>query len=386
MRVLTVNAGSSSLRLDMVELPAVGAPQSGQGHVTKPTSGPQTVHSRHLAEPASGPAAREALHRILAEHADSVDAVAHRLVHGGPDVRTATVVNDGVLAAAGRAASLAPQHVPAALGLVRAVRQGWPQLPQVLCPDTAFHRELPPEASEYPLPATWRRRFGLRRYGFHGLSYSWALRRTAQLLGKPAADVEAVLTHLGGGCSVCAVRGGRSVDTTMGFTPLEGVPMSRRSGSIDPGMLMWLLTEGGLTVEELERGLQRESGLYGLSDGYSDDTRALVVAAREGHRAAETSLAVFCHRVSGAIAAAATSLTRLDAVVFTGEIGWDQPEVRAAVCASLTLLGVPPATGTNRDDGAVSPPGCGPPVLVVQPREELSLALDAATALGPGPY
>ncbi|MGH3913217.1 MAG: acetate/propionate family kinase [Pseudonocardiaceae bacterium] len=369
MRLLTVNAGSSSLRIDVVELPGTGPPQP--------------VHSQHLTEPADSATARQALDRALAEHGDGLDAIAHRLVHSGPDLRTATVVDDDVLAAADRAVSLAPQHLPAALGLVRTVRDARPRLTQVLCPDTAFHRDLPPQAGEYALPATWRRRFGLRRYGFHGLSYSWALRRTAQLLAKSPEDIEVVLAHLGGGSSVCAVRAGRSVDTTMGFTPLEGVPMSRRSGSVDPGMLLWLLTEGGLTIEELSRGLQQESGLYGLSDGHSDDTRELVVAARAGHRAAETSLAVFCHRVRGAIASMATSLTRLDAVVFTGEIGWDQAEVRTAVCAGLGLLGVPPATGANRDDdGAVSPPGASPLVLVVQPREELSLALASAAALG----
>ena len=254
-------------------------------------------------------------------------------------------------------------------------------MPHVVCPDTAFHADLPAVAATYPLPAEWRSRWGLRRYGFHGLSYAYALRRAEQLLRRPAADLHLVITHLGGGCSVCAVRNGRSVDTSMGFTPLEGVPMSTRSGSIDPGLLLWLLEDERLSREDLSDGLSHRSGLLGLSDGRSQDTRVLVDAAPRD-RAAALALDVFVHRVRREIAAEVTSLGRLDALVFTGEIGWDQPEVREGVCAGLAPLGVRlPVMGNRADDGPVSDPDAPVPVLVVEPREELAIAAETRAAL-----
>ncbi|GII56471.1 acetate kinase [Planotetraspora thailandica] len=303
----------------------------------------------------------------------------HRLVHGGRAVQAPAVVDDDLLAAVRAYQDLAPLHVPPALALVEAARRVLPGVPHVLCPDTAFHAGLPREAATYALPAEWRRRWGLRRYGFHGLSYARAVRRASELLGRPAAQAHLVLTHLGGGASVCAVRDGRSVDTSMGFTPLEGVPMSKRSGSVDPGMLLWLLSGSRLSLGELREGLEHRSGLLGLSDGLSGDTRELVAS---GSDAAELALGVFALRVSREIAAAATSLDRLDALVFTGEIGWDQPEVRDAVCRRLALLGIePPVRGNLDADGFVSPPGARVPVLVIETREELEVAREALAAL-----
>jgi acetate kinase len=363
--VLTVNAGSSSLQLHLVR----------DGQVLG------TEHSERSPDPE---AAEQAVSAFLdaAPQCDVV-AVGHRLVHGGEAVRRPTVADDGVLAAVREYADLAPLHVPPALALVDAARRRLPGVPHVLCPDTAFHVALPESAATYALPSEWRRRYGLRRYGFHGLSYTWALGRTAELLGRSAASLQVVLTHLGGGSSVCAVRQGRSVDTSMGFTPLEGVPMSKRSGSVDPGMLLWLLSGSRLSIEELREGLEHRSGLLGLSDGRSGDTRELVAA---GDPASALALEVFVHRVSREIAAAATSLGRLDALVFTGEIGWDQPEVRDAVCRRLALLGVEPPVRADLDtDGTIGAPGAIVPVLAVQPREELQLARDTLGALGRPP-
>ncbi|MGJ6960395.1 acetate/propionate family kinase [Streptosporangium sp. G11] len=359
--VLTVNAGSSSLQLHLVR----------DGQVLR------TEHSERSLDPG---AAERAITDFLDAAPDAgLAAVGHRLVHGGEAVREPAVVDDGVLEAVREYADLAPLHVPPALALVEAARRRLPDIPHVLCPDTAFHAGLPDRAATYALPAEWRSRYGLRRYGFHGLSYAWALGRAAEMLDRPAGTLHVVLTHLGGGSSVCAVREGRSVDTSMGFTPLEGVPMSKRSGSVDPGMLLWLLSGSRLTLDELRDGLERESGLLGLSGGKSGDTRELVAS---GDPAAALALAVFEHRVSREIAAAATSLDRLDALVFTGEIGWDQPEVREAVCRRLSLLGVEPPARTGLDtDGTVSAPGASVPVLVVRPREELQLARETLGAL-----
>ncbi|ASW55168.1 acetate/propionate family kinase [Plantactinospora sp. KBS50] len=360
--VLTVVAGSSSLHL---------------AHVRDGT----VIHRLDRADPPDSAAATRETDGFLAAHGRP-DAVGHRLVHGGQLVVAPRVVDDALRAGLDALRDLAPLHLPPALRLLDLFRERLPDIPQVLCPDSAFHAGLPAQAASYPLPAAWRRRWGLRRYGFHGLSYSYALRRTAALLGRPAGTLQVVLTHLGGGASVCAVRDGRSVDTSMGFTPLDGVPMAKRSGAVDPGMLLWLLRDDRLSLDELAEGLNRRSGLLGLSDGRSDDTRELVAAAAEDP-AAELALAVFAHRVRREVAAAATSLDRLDALVFTGEIGWDQPEVRRDVCAGLSLLGVrPPARAGNRpDDGAVSAPDDPVPVLVVEPREELAVAADTLAAL-----
>ncbi|WP_245899628.1 acetate/propionate family kinase [Nonomuraea indica] len=362
--VLTVNAGSSSLRLDLVD-------------------GGALIDSAHAGRAMDPEAARDELSSFLGRHLDrDIEAVAHRLVHGGEAVRSAVVADDDLLEAVRAVRGLAPLHLPPALALVDAARELLPAVPHVLCPDTAFHAGLPAEAATYALPARWRERYGLRRYGFHGLSYAWAADRVAELTGRPVEELDLVLAHLGGGASVCAVSGGRSVDTSMGWTPLDGVPMSKRSGAVDPGMLLWLLAEGGLTAEELGEGLWRESGLLGLSGGRSGDTRELVAAQADGEAAASLALAVFCHRVAREIAAVATSLRRVDALVLTGEIGWDQPEVRDDVCRRLRVLGVEPPTVTHRsEDGPVSAEGAAVPVYVVEPREELQLAREALAAL-----
>ncbi|GIH20941.1 acetate/propionate family kinase [Rugosimonospora africana] len=366
MNVLTVNAGSHSLHLVCVE----------DGHETRRLDSTQ---------PPGSAATDEAIAGFLNGHGPP-DAVGHRLVHGGDRVRRPSLVDDRLRGELDRLAPLAPLHVPPALAILDTLRARLPGVPHVVCPDTAFHAGLPEAAATFPLPEQWRRRWGLRRYGFHGLSYAWALGRTAQLTGRAVDNLRVVMTHLSGGSSVCAVRDGRSLDTSMGFTPLDGVPMGTRSGAVDPGLLLWLLgTEpdgtARLSVAELEDGLNHRSGLLGLSDGRSSDTRDLVAAA-DADRSAALALEVFVHRVRREIAAAATSLDRLDAVVFTGEIGWDQPEVRDGVCAGLGLLGVPmPVRGNRADDGAISPEGSAVHVLVIAPREELQLAAETSTAL-----
>ncbi|NYH90916.1 acetate/propionate family kinase [Actinopolymorpha rutila] len=357
---MTVNAGSSSLHLVYVD-------------------GSATGDRLDLFEPPESSGVLGLVDAFVADQ-KAPDAVGHRLVHGGDEVRRARVVDDLLRAQLDIVADRAPLHVPPALMLLDRLRQRLPGVPHVVCPDSAFHSGLPAAAATYPLPARWRSRWGLRRYGFHGLSYSWATRRAAQLIGQDVTGLQMVLCHLGGGASVCAVDGGRSVDTSMGFTPLDGLPMSSRSGAIDPGMLIWLLG-GRLSLEELAQGLYRESGLLGLSGGRSGDTRELVAAAHHDD-AATLALEVYVHRVRREIAAAASSLSRLDALVFTGEVGWDQPEIRLAVCRGLRQLGVPaPVRGNRDDDGPVGPAGAAVSVLVIEPREDLQIATDAAAAL-----
>lgn len=314
-----------------------------------------------------------------------VTACGHRVVHGGPDIRRPTVVDTAVRARLEDASGLAPLHMPPALAALDAARRLLPDLPHVACPDTAFHSGLPEPARTYAVPRELTRRHGLRRYGFHGLSYAHALRRAAEVLGRPERDLQLLLTHLGGGCSAVAVRGGRSVDTTMGMTPLEGLPMSSRSGSVDPGMLLWLQTETGLGPRRLTEVLTRESGLLGVS-GTSGDTRELVRARAAGDRAAALALDTFTLGVRRGLAAVAASLDRVDALVFTGEIGEDQPEIREAVAAGLGVLGIgggldPAAPGRS---AVVSPPGAAVPVLVVPTGEIPQIARETRTCLEAG--
>ena len=361
MNVLTVNPGSSSVRM----LYVIGGQDGPELHVEHAVTDDGTWDEIRAFVAANG----------------RPDAIAHRLVHGGDAVRRPTVIDDGVLAAVGEVVSLAPLHVPATLRLVDGLADLLPGVVQVLCPDTAFHADLPRAAATYALPATWRERFGLRRYGFHGLSYAWATGRAAELLDRPIDGLQIVVAHLGGGASVCAIRDGHSVDTSMGFTPLDGIPMSTRSGGVDPGMLMWLL-DGRISRDEMDQGLNHESGLYGLSGAHSGDTRELVAASTRGDADAQLALDVYAHRIRREIAAETTSLDRLDALVFTGEIGWDQPEIRAAICTGLSQLGVAgPLDDMDAEiDRRVSATS-SVPVLVIKTQENRQLSIEATALL-----
>jgi acetate kinase len=362
--VLTVNAGSSSLR----------------AHVVRTTDG-RVLESVEISRPADSPEAGAALEELLGRSELSrLDAVAHRLVHGGPELTEAAVADKGVRRTIADACSLDPQHGPKTLALLDLLAERLPDIPHVVCPDTEFHRGLPEVARTYALPERWRARWDLRRYGFHGLSFGWALGRAAELLDRPASRLNLLIAHLSGGSSVTAVRNGRSADTSMGFTPLEGLVMSQRSGTVDPGMLLWLLREEKLSVTELEDGLYRKSGLLGLS-GLSGDTRDLVRAAR-GDVRASFALAVFEHRVRRELAGVAASLDHVDGLVFTGDIGWDQPEVVESVAAGLGVLGIRGGLLSGREsDGVISAKDADVPVLVVRSREELQLAAVTAAKL-----
>jgi len=352
--VLTVNAGSHSLKLAVI---AAG-------------SGPGGLDVLAEADIDAAPDSREAADGLAGflDRAPAVVAAGHRFVHGGTLLRHC-VIDDQVLSAIRAAVPLAPQHNPPALAAADTCRRHLPDIPHVACLDTVFHADLPEPARTYPLPREWNEKYRIRRYGFHGLSYAWILDRTARLLNRDPAQLQVVLTHLGGGASVCAVRGGRSVWTSMGFTPLEGLAMSQRSGSIDPGLLLWLQTEHGLSAQDVSDTLQHRSGLLGLSGGLSGDTRELVRAAAAGQAAAALALQVFGLRARQEIAAAAVSLSQLDAVVLSGEIGADQPEIRESVAAGLTVLGVAGGLHRGQDrDHVIS--SSGVPVLLVHPDEQ----------------
>lgn len=317
MRVLVVNTGSSSLKLGVLvddERLASTTVERWEGEDLEPLQAFLDAH---------GP----------------VDAVGHRIVHGGPRLTEATLIDDAVIDELAALAELAPLHNPRGVAAIRAVRSVLDPLPEVACFDTAFHSGLPAAARTYALPREWNQQWQLRRYGFHGLSHAYAVRRAAELVGRPLAQLRVVSCHLGAGASLAAVVGGRSVDTTMGFTPLEGLVMATRVGSVDPGLVIWLLRHGGVDVEELDRALAHDSGLRGLS-GTSGDVRDVLAGREAGDRDATLAFDVFVHRLRREIGAMAASAGGLDVLVLTGGIGEHATAVRAAALDGLGHLGV----------------------------------------------
>lgn len=305
--------------------------------------------------------------------------IAHRIVHGGDAFTEPVCIDRSVEEAIHRFSVFAPLHNEANLEGIRACRRYFgSSVPQFAVFDTAFHRNLPGGTAFYAGPFAWIDR-GLRRYGFHGLSFAWAAGRSASLLGHRPDDPDfsLILCHLGGGCSLCAVRGGNSVDTTMGMTPLEGLAMCTRSGSVDPGLLLHLLREDP-DLDRLEHTLNKESGLKGLS-GLPGDTRLILKAAHEGHKRAQLAMDVFIHRLRAGMGQMFAALGRRpDAIVFTDAIGEDQPEIRAAACEAFVFLGVGLDPAKNAaalpDDSDLSLPGSPVRVLVIKSREDWQAA------------
>jgi acetate kinase len=363
MRVLVVNAGSSSLKLTLLD---------GDDTVI---AAQELDAPRAHADPHQ---IRGALDTVLCE----ADAVGHRIVHGGERFREAVRIDADVEARMRELSDLAPLHQAKSLAALDGVTAALPELPAVACFDTAFHATLPPAASTYALPAEWRERWGLRRYGFHGLSHSWVARRTPELLERDASGLRIVSCHLGAGASLCAIENGRSLDTTMGFTPLEGLVMATRSGSIDPGMLLWLMDRERLSAAELADALEHRSGMLGLAG--SADMREIVAGARAGEPARRLALDVYVHRLRAQIAAMAAALVGLDALVFTGGVGERSSEVRAQAAAGLGFLGVAVDSARNnvtRADGEIGAEGAAVRTLVLTAREDIEIARQVRSVL-----
>jgi acetate kinase len=367
-RVLVVNAGSSSLKVTV--LGAAG-----------------DVRAALALDHWDGSPDHDELRAFLRGQS-GVGGIGHRVVHGGSRFTRATVIDDSVRAQIADLTDLAPLHQPRALAGIRATTEALPDVPAVACFDTAFHASLPPAAATYALPGAWARRSGLRRYGFHGLSHQYASRRCAQLTGRDPKRLRVVTCHLGAGSSLAAVQGGLSVDTTMGFTPLEGLVMATRPGSVDPGLLIWLLQHGGLSLDEVATGLEHSSGLAGLAglpDG-SGDMRDVRAAARAGSPDAALAIGVHAHRLRREIAAMAAALGGLDALVFTGGIGEHQPEVRAETAAGLGFLGVAIDPARNEaattGDAEISAAPAKVRTLVITAREDIEIARQVRVALG----
>ncbi len=366
MRILVVNAGSSSLKLSVLD------------------DGDRVVASENLPAP-RGRVDETALRQAI-ERCAPIEAVGHRIVHGGTEFVEATPLDPGVVQRLQALTDLAPLHQPKSLRGVEVVSRALPGVPAVACFDTAFHAGMPAAASTYAIPPEWRKRWDLRRFGFHGLSHAWASRRAADLMGRPVEAIRVVTCHLGAGASLCAVRGGRSVDTTMGFTPLEGLVMATRSGTVDPGLLLWLEEHVGMPPSELASTLEHRSGLLGLTG--TADMRSILQAEADGSEEAATAIEVYLHRLRAGIAAMAAAMDGLDALVFTGGVGEGSPVIRSRTARGLGFLGVEidEDASTARDPEADIGAGKAQVrVFVVRAREDLEIARQVRALLeGPG--
>jgi acetate kinase len=355
VRVLVVNAGSSSLKLRVLD-----ANGQVEGSADLPV-----VRGK----------ADESAIRSAVTGFGPMGAVGHRIVHGGTQFSGPVRIDEKVRTALESLTDLAPLHQPKSLAALDAVSAILPDVPAVACFDTAFHAKIPAAAATYALPPEWRSRWNLRRYGFHGLSHAYASRRAAELLGKELKALRVVTCHLGAGASLAAVKDGWAVDTTMGFTPLEGLVMATRSGSVDPGLVLWLQEHVGMPAEELAATLEYRSGLLGLAG--AADMREILARADSGDPEANLALEVYLHRLRGAIASMAAAMSGLDALVFTGGVGENSAAIRERTAQGLGFLGVALDESRNskeEGDRLISSDRSPVKSLVVAAREDLEIA------------
>jgi acetate kinase len=364
VRILVANAGSTSLKLRVVE------------------DDDRVTETADLEPP--GRSLRDELQRFV-NFVGPLDAIGHRVVHGGTQFTDPVVIDSSVRVELEAMSDLAPLHNPPALTAIDALTDLAPTVPAVACFDTAFHRSLKPASSTYALPHAWVEGWGLRRYGFHGLSCEWSVHRAAHMLGRSAESLRLVICHLGGGASVTATANGASVDTTMGFTPTEGLVMATRPGDVDPGALAWLSAQG-VGPKELVDALERRSGLLALSGGRTGDMRVLLDLRAQGDPAATLAIEVYLHRLRAKIAAMAAATDGTDAIVFSGGVGENATELRAEACRHLAWLGLSIDSAANRtvtsDDVDVSTDDAEIRTLVIHSREELVVAAGCRHALG----
>ncbi len=398
MNILALNAGSSSLKaalyaVDGSQLPDEPQPSSWSAHAEwadVPGKAAITVRANGNAfeeqiEIASTGEAFEPMMRFISSGSTGVlrdigeiDVVGHRVVHGGLRFRDSTRITTEARSAIEQLRDLAPVHNQFALEGIDAVsRIMGPGGTQIAVFDTAFHASLPPAAYSYAGPYAWLEQ-GIRRYGFHGISHQYAAARAAKILGRDLRSLSLISCHLGGGCSVTAINGGRSVDTTMGFTPLDGLMMGTRSGSVDPGILIYLMRQREYSADQIDHTLNHESGLWGVS-GISADMRQILAAKEQGNGRAQLAFEAYVHSVRRHIGAMLPSLTVLDALIFTAGVGENSPEIRSAVCDGLAFLGLAldPYKNAQSEEGDISPADSPVRILVVKTREEWAIACES---------
>lgn len=393
-QILVVNCGSSSIKFVLMNWPDGAVVASGLADRLGTESATLTVKfgsdetATLLKHPDHEHALREVLDQLEASFGDAlrICAVGHRVVHGGEFFRSAVRVDTDVIEKIDACSKLAPLHNPAHVLGIRTAMECFPEVPQVVVFDTAFHQTIPPKAFLYAIPYEHYENLALRRYGMHGTSHHYVGMQAAARLGKPFEAVSLITAHLGNGCSVCAIRNGRSVDTSMGLTPLEGVMMGTRSGDVDPNLHLFLMENAGMSLEETTVMLNRKSGLLGVS-GVSNDMRAVAAAADSGNARAALAIDLFSYRLAKGILAQAAGLDQLDALVFTGGIGENSSLIRGKTCKHLRLLGVEIDAAINAQsdrsyNGRISPDSTsGPRVLVIPTNEEWMIAQSTAEVL-----
>lgn len=400
MKILVLNAGSSSQKTALFELDSEASadpvPPLWEGKldwdgskeiVTVKNSAGKKVHSENRSADDRESSVEKLLQNLwsgptaILKGPAEIQAIGHRIVHGGPDLTQPTIVTPAVRQAISDVSSIAPLHNQAGLQGIDLATKLFPNVPQLAVFDTGFHRTLPLEARVYAGPYSWYEQ-GIRRYGFHGINHEYCAHRAAQMLRRDVASLKTITCHLGNGCSLAAIAGGKSIDTTMGFTPLEGLMMGTRSGSIDPGILTHLLRTGAARPEELDTILNRESGLLGIS-GLSSDMRDILAAMQGGNHRAKLAFDLFIHRLCACIAAMAASLNGVDVLVFTAGIGENSPEVRQEVCERLRFLGVAIDQAKNfssKPDADLSSQDAVR-VLVIRAQEDWSIARECVKLL-----
>ncbi len=362
LRVLVLNAGSSSLKVSLVD-------DDDRTLVDREFE----VTGGRLDAPQLAAAVRGM---------EGIEAIGHRVVHGGPRYPASVRIDAEVIRYLVTITDLAPLHLPGALAGIAAMRELLPRTAAVACFDTAFHSRMPAAASTYAVPDDWRDRHGIKRYGFHGFSHAYASRRAADMLQRSPHELKVVTCHLGAGASLAAVRGGRSVDTTMGFTPLEGLVMATRSGTVDPGVLLYLERHAGLSEPEMTEALDRKGGLVALAG--TADMREILQRIADGDERAELAFDVYIHRLRGLIAAMAAAMNGLEALVFTGGVGENAAPVRASAVAGLRFLGLeidPMLNASLGPDNDISAPGSRVPTLVIKAREDVEVAREVRRVL-----
>lgn len=393
MKVLVLNSGSSSQKSSVYEIgetlpDSAPAPLwegkiewKGRGAQLRVRDSAGQERTEYVESSDRAPATRRLLGMLTSRNAGAlgakaeIAAIGHRIVNGGTQYARPVRIDESVKTAIEKMEVFAPLHNRAELEGIRLIEELFSGVPQVAVFDTAFHRSMPDPAAIYPGPYEWTER-GIRRVGFHGINHEYCAERTAQLVGKESSELRLVSCHLGNGCSLAAIRDGHGVDTTMGFTPLEGLMMGTRSGSIDPGILTFLMRDQRLSGEQLDDLLNKKSGLLGVS-GISSDMREVVAAMKKGNARATLAFDIFVHRLRSGIAAMAASVGGLDALVFTAGIGENSPEVRAAACASLGFLGLQLDSAKNLSspgDAEISCAASHVRVLVLKAQEDWAIA------------
>ena len=390
MKILVVNCGSSSIKYQLINmeneevmakgyLEKIGLPDS---FLTHRVNGEKYKIEKEIKNHEEG--IKLVLDQLLDENygvikdLSEIDAVGHRVVHGGEKFSDSVLITDEVIDTIKECIPLAPLHNPAGITGIEACKKVLPNVPMVGVFDTAFHQTIPEEAYIYSIPYEYYEKYRIRKYGFHGTSHKFVSRRVAELIGKPIEDLKMVTCHLGQGGSLCAVKGGKSVDTSMGLTPLAGIPMGTRSGDIDPSIVTFLKLQEGLTPDEMENILNKESGKLGVS-GVSFDDRDIEAAMKEGNKRAKLAIDTFVYQVIGYIGRYAAQMNGIDVITFAGGVGENGPEVRRDICKSLEFLGVKIDEEKNNVRGKeceISTPDSKVKVYIIPTNEELMIARD----------